>query len=266
MKDTGLEYRRTKRILEPLGLLPFARRVRKRLVTFRPKKIKRREVRRFYAQFVSKGDLVFDVGANMGDRAKVFLELGAKVVCVEPLVQCVEHLRKLFGSDERVTIVDKALGEKECTSSLMVCDDAHTLSTMSSKWASEGRFAEDHKWSGKQDIAVTTLDALIRQYGIPRLCKVDVEGFEMQVLKGLSSPIPLVSFEFTREFLKDALECMTQLSSLGPTQFNCSLGESMRLTYGDWTTPQDLYAKLESMDDVALWGDIYARSTARKEV
>lgn len=255
-----------KRFLEPLGLLPQARTLRKRLNPISPRKARqRRAAKRFYAQFVGKGDLVFDVGANTGSRTEVFLKLGARVVCVEPEKACVGQLRKFFGKSRRVTIVDKALGEKEGTSTLMVCDDANTLSTMSDKWAKQGRFSGEHAWSRKQEVVVTTLDALIHQHGVPRLCKIDVEGFEIPVLKGLSSPIPLVSFEFTKEFLKDALTCMEHLSSLGETRFNCSIGDSMRLSYDDWSTSQDLYSKLELVDDASLWGDIYARSEAGKE-
>ena len=255
-----------KRFLEPLGLLPLVRSIRMRLSRLSPKKAKqRRETRKFYAQFVGKGDLVFDVGANMGSRTEVCLKLGARVICVEPQEECVKHLRKLFGKNSRVIIVDKALGEKECTSTLMVCDDAHTLSTMSGKWVKEGRFSGEHKWTRKQEIVVTTLDSLVHQYGAPRLCKVDVEGYEIPVLKGLSSPIPVISFEFTKEFLTDALTCMEHLSSLGQVRFNCSMGESMRLTYDDWTTPQDLYARLELINDKSLWGDIYACSVSKKE-
>ena len=253
--------------MEPVGLLPTARALRKRLAPLSPKNPKkRRDARRFYGQLVGKGDLVFDVGANMGSRTEVFLRLGARVICVEPQGACVGRLRKLFGKNRRVTIVDKALGEKECRSTLMVCDDAHTLSTMSGKWIKEGRFSGGHTWSRKQEVAVTTLDALIHRYGVPKLCKIDVEGFEIQVLKGLNSPVPVVSFEFTKEFLKDALTCMEHLSSLGEMRFNCSTGESMRFSYDDWTTSQDLYSKLELIDDASLCGDIYARCVVKEEV
>lgn len=35
-------------------------------------------------QFIKKNDLCFDIGANEGDQTSLFLELGAKVVSVEP--------------------------------------------------------------------------------------------------------------------------------------------------------------------------------------
>jgi FkbM family methyltransferase len=248
------------RLLKPLGLLPLARLIRARLSPFSPKNIHhRREMRRFYAQFIGKGDLAFDVGANMGNRTEAFLNLGARVISVEPQEACLERLSRAFGKNSRVIIVDKALGEIEGRSELMICDDAHTISTMSSRWVTEGRFSGEHTWTKKQEVAVTTLDALIRQYGVPKFCKIDVEGYELPVLKGLSRPVPVLSFEFAKEFLEDAKGCMEHLSLLGKADFNCSFGESMKLSFDNWMSADELYAKLESIDDKNLWGDVYAR-------
>ncbi len=38
----------------------------------------------FYSQFIRPGDLVFDIGANRGDRTEVFVQMGARVVAAEP--------------------------------------------------------------------------------------------------------------------------------------------------------------------------------------
>ncbi len=42
----------------------------------------------FYRQFIDPDDIVFDVGANMGNRSKIFSKLGKKVVGVEPQSYC----------------------------------------------------------------------------------------------------------------------------------------------------------------------------------
>lgn len=225
-----------------------------------PKQARRREeMLRFYSQFVQKGDLVFDVGANLGNRTEVFLKIGARVICVEPQESCIKELRRLFGDNGNVTIVERALGESEGASELLVCEEASTISTMSKRWTDEGRFSGKYAWTRKQPVIVTTLDALIRQYGVPRFCKIDVEGYEVSVINGLSSPIPVVSFEFTKEFLQDAKTCMERLSSLGQVQFNCSFAESMKLSHERWMASEDLYAQLDSIVDKELWGDVYAR-------
>ena len=44
-------------------------------------------------------------------------------------------------------------------------------------------------------VPVTTLDQLILRYGRPYYCKVDVEGYEVEVFRGLTQPIPMISFE-----------------------------------------------------------------------
>ncbi len=219
----------------------------------------RRKMRRFFSQFVAKGDLCFDVGANVGSRTEIFLRLGARVVSVEPQHPCTEQLRKLFGRCPNVSIVEKALGTHEGFAELAVCDEAPTLSTLFDGWISESCFANDYHWTKRERVPLTTLDALIAVYGTPRFCKIDVEGFELQVLRGLTRPIPFISFEFHGEFLENAKRCSDYLLSTGPHEFQVSLGESMDFVFPQWVPPRKLFEKLESLPEYPLWGDIYAR-------
>jgi FkbM family methyltransferase len=218
-----------------------------------------REMLEFYSRLIKKGDLCFDVGANVGRYTKILLELGAKVVCVEPQEACLQQLHKLLGDNKKVIIVGKALGEFDGAGELMTCEGAPTISTMSSKWKNEGRFSKDHKWTKTQKVPVTTLDALILSYGLPTFCKIDVEGFEEPVMKGLTKPVPIVSFEFTREFFDDAKKCINHLLSIGMVEFNCTLGESTRFLFPKWVSPDELYERIAGLDDELLWGDLYAK-------
>jgi FkbM family methyltransferase len=213
----------------------------------------------FYGRFVEPGDLCFDVGANLGNRTAVLLDLGARVIGIEPQPACVKRLRKLFDKNENVVIVEAAVGEREGRGELAICEEEPTISTMSEKWKSEGRFAGKNQWTKTVPVEVTTLDRLIARCGTPAFCKIDVEGFEVPVLKGLSRPIPVISFEFTREFFADAKTCIAHLQSIGPVVFNASFGESMTLLQDDWVNPEVLYGRIEAEDDAFLWGDIYAR-------
>jgi 16S rRNA A1518/A1519 N6-dimethyltransferase RsmA/KsgA/DIM1 with predicted DNA glycosylase/AP lyase activity len=38
----------------------------------------------FYQSFINKGDLCFDVGANIGQKSEALLSIGARVVAIEP--------------------------------------------------------------------------------------------------------------------------------------------------------------------------------------
>ena len=221
----------------------------------------RRKMGRFYSQFIGKGDLCFDVGANVGNRTEIFLQLGASVVCVEPQHPCTEQLRKLFGQPPSVFIVEKAVGEHEGFAELAVCDEDPALSTLFDGWITESCFAKDYHWTKRERVPMTTLDALIAVYGIPRFCKIDVEGFEIQVLRGLTRPIPFISFEFHREFLENAQHCRDHLLSTGPYEFQASLGESMDFVFPQWVRPEELFERFGSLPGDPLWGDIYARHT-----
>jgi len=248
-------------VIKLLKLYPAAKKVKLSIARMSPRYLSNeKEMLQFYSQFIKKGDLCFDVGANVGKFTKVFLKLEAKVVCVEPQETCLQQLYKLFGDNKNVFIVGKAVGECEGYGELMTCVEAPTISTMSSKWKNEGRFSKDYKWTKtKNKVPITTLDALILSYGLPKFCKIDVEGFEESVLKGLTKPIPFISFEFTREFFDDAKKCINRLQSMDRVEFNCTLDESWKFLFSKWVAPDELYEKIAELDNKLLWGDIYAR-------
>ena len=152
----------------------------------------------FYSQFISPGSLVFDVGANIGNRVKIFLKLQAKVVAVEPQDECAKELRTAYGRNQRLTIIQQALGEAIGEAEIMI-SDASVLSSLSPEWiaavSNSGRFP-GCTWKNKKTIQMTTLDHLIEQHGEPTFIKIDVEGYEYQVLRGLSRPVNVISLEF----------------------------------------------------------------------
>jgi FkbM family methyltransferase len=217
-----------------------------------------RRMRPMYGQFVKPGDLVFDIGAHTGGRTAVFLAIGAKVVAVEPQESCVKTLRRRYARDQRVEIVPSAVAEAEGEAELFVCSRATTVTTMSAAWM-KGRFAE-YEWDQVQPIHTTTMDALVSRYGVPTFCKIDVEGLEYEVLRGLSSPIPALSIEFVSERLDATGRCLDRLEEIGFHRFSYSLAESGRLEVPPDTpiSRQALDAILSGFADPLTWGDVYA--------
>jgi FkbM family methyltransferase len=217
---------------------------------------------RFYSQFVSPGRICFDVGANVGNRVKVFLKLGAKVVAVEPQSQCQKLLRSIFTGNPGFTLVPKAMGAAEGQAEIAIAD-VSTVSSMSQEWLekvkSSGRFGEV-VWSKKQMVPVTTLDKLIDAHGVPDFIKIDVEGYEYPVIQGLSKPVKALSLEFTPEFLDSTLKCIDHLSGLGDIRVNYSLGESMEFASPEWLAVPDAVRALEGFRDrQVVFGDVYVR-------
>jgi len=248
-----------KNFLKRTNLLGIARLAAYRLIGYNAVNIQqRRKALRFYAQFIRKNNLVFDIGANVGQRTELFSELGAKVISVEPQQACLQSLYELFGNNRKVIIVAKAVAEVEGFREMYISDNS-IISTMSNKWKTEGRFAKDHQWRRTEKVGITTLDSLIQQYGLPVFCKIDVEGFEKKVLAGLTKQIPFISFEFCRDFFDDIKECIGRLLSIGQYKFNCSIGESTELLSPIWLSPNELYETLGLLKNALLWGDIYAK-------
>jgi hypothetical protein len=106
---------------------------------------------------------------------------------------------------------------------------------------------------------VTTLDALIEQHGLPRFCKIDVEGFEAEILRGLSQPIPLLSFEYVPAAIAIACEAVGLLAALGPYRFNATVGERRRFLWPAWREREATLAWLRALRPDERSGDVYAR-------
>ncbi len=223
----------------------------------------RREIKKskeFYSQFIKPSSLCFDVGANLGNRTYIFEKLGAKVVAIEPQNFCRNVLEKLFANNKSITIVSKALGEQVGTGQISICDEANVVSSMSDRWMKEGRFSKAYHWNTFQKIEITTLDKLIEEFGVPDFCKIDVEGFEKNVLRGLSYKIKALSFEFTKELFTDSVECLDILEKISDFEANYSLGESMMLVLNKWVKKNEIIKIISDIDDHELWGDIYIRT------
>lgn len=216
----------------------------------------------FYRVFVAAGDLCFDIGANLGNRTRCFRHLGCKVVAVEPQARCFRKLTKDFGSDPGIRLVRAAVGRQAGRATLHVSPD-HVLSTLSQAFIDgtreSGRFATT-RWDGAEEVAVTTLDELIAEHGIPSFIKIDVEGYEAEVLGGLSQAVPALSIEWTPELAENARACLKHMGGLGDYEFNLSWAESMRFSRPQWRSLESMLLLIDEFEgETQMFGDIYAR-------
>lgn len=216
---------------------------------------------RLYGGFVERGDLVFDVGAHVGDRVASFRRLGARVIAVEPQPAMVTVLRLLYGRSTEVAIETAAVGRAAGQICLMINRDNPTVSTASPAFVSAARDApgwENQHWVTSVSVPVTTLDVLIGRYGLPAFIKIDVEGFEAEALQGLSYQVKALSFEFTTIQRPVALACIARCVALGYGRFNAALGESQSFVNGDWVDGDNIARWLAELPHAANSGDIYA--------
>jgi FkbM family methyltransferase len=214
---------------------------------------------RLYGAFVRPGDLVFDVGAHVGDRIGAFRRLGAKVVAVEPQPALIFTLNAIYGRDRSVAIERQAVGRVAGEITLRVNVDNPTVSTASAAFVHAAKGAagwEGQVWGKSIRVPMTTLDALIAEHGVPTFIKIDIEGFEEEALLGLTQPVAALSFEFTTIQRDVARACIDRCVALGMTLFNAAIGESQ--TLGDWRSAEAIGRWLDELPHEANSGDIYA--------
>src|SRR5262245_29049229 len=222
---------------------------------------RRADMDRLYGAFVRPGDLVFDVGAHVGDRVGAFRRLGARVVAVEPQPALVATLRLLRGRDPAIVIERAAVGRSEGTAVLRVDVANSTVSSVSDAFVrgAAGTPGWTHeRWPKSVQVPMTTLDALIARHGVPAFIKIDVEGFEAEALAGLSCAVRALSFEFTTIQRDVALTALQRCAALGYTRFKAALGESQTFVGASWSNVRDMAQWLTQLPVEANSGDIYA--------
>jgi FkbM family methyltransferase len=227
--------------------------------------VRRRQVE-FYRDLLRgfrKGDLIFDVGANVGEKTDAFIRLGARVVAVEPDERSQEVLWAKFIkyrlSRKPVCIVGKAVSDKISVETMWIDSPGSALNTLSQKWVdtlqgNKERF--DHtldvlEFADERSVQTTTLEHLIAEFGLPFFVKVDVEGHELSVLRGLRRPVPYLSYEINLpEFRQEGLECLNLLRNLAPEgESNYASDINCGLALGRWVEPQELAHIISECDE-----------------
>lgn len=217
---------------------------------------------RIYSPFIRPGDLCFDIGAHLGDRIRAWSKLNARIVALEPHPGMMNWLRRWYAHQPDVVLVEEAVGAEPGTANLWISRLTPSVSTTSQAWLNRvqhsRRFA-GVRWEEQISVTVTTLDTLIAQYGAPAFCKIDVEGAELDVLRGLSQAIPALSFEYIPAMIETALGCINRLGHLGHYEYNWRISEFPRLRSPVWLSPQDMASNLMRRSPEGNSGDVYAR-------
>ena len=218
-----------------------------------------------YARFLKPGDLAFDIGSHVGDRIGAFRRCGARVVALEPQPDCAEVVRAIYAGDAGVTVVQSACGPRPGSLTLHINSGNPTVTTASPQFVQAAHGAggwEGQHWDREITVPVTTLDALVAAHGVPAFVKIDVEGFEADVLAGLTLALPALSFEFTTIQRDVAERCLERLAALGGYGFDVALGESQQLTHNRWITAAEMAAHIRALPHGANSGDVYAVRSA----
>lgn len=222
---------------------------------------RQRRMTAFYRQFLRPGDLTFDIGAHVGDRVRAFRQIGAQVVAVEPQPDLAALLRLLYGRDPGVTIEACGVAAAPGEGRLHISTRTPTVSTLATLWMSDvqaDKRVRAIRWDSEIAVPLVTLDDLVARHGEPQFCKIDVEGFEQEVLTGLCRPLAALSFEYIPVAADRAIACVERIRALGDYRYRYSRIETMRWATPAWMDAGAMTATLRSLPLTDRSGDVYA--------
>ena len=146
-------------------------------------------------KYINKDAIIFDIGSNIGQYALIFSELvgeEGKVICFEPDYNNFTFLtfNKLKNRCHNIETNNKGLGAQ--STKLKFYKDAKTggrTSSFKKEYVKGNQIFED-----TNEVVVSTLDIEIEKHGIPNFVKIDVEGFEDEIIKGLTKDLDQTVF------------------------------------------------------------------------
>ncbi|HMK94377.1 MAG TPA: FkbM family methyltransferase [Candidatus Limnocylindrales bacterium] len=139
-----------------------------------------------HAGVLKEGDTVLDIGANIGYYVLIESQLvgeKGKVYAVEPVCSNFESLEKnvQLNNLKNVSTFQLAFGEKDARSEIYVSNK--------SNWCAMNKDATGGKILFAQEVSVQTVDTFFKDRAPPDFIRMDVEGYEYQVIKGMAKTL-----------------------------------------------------------------------------
>jgi FkbM family methyltransferase len=222
---------------------------------------------RFYAnvlKLAGRRDLIFDIGANNGNKTVIFSRISDRVISIEPSPACCEAMRRRFARTSNISVMETAVGAECGYANLHMFDEADCYNTLSGKWLEalvndNDRLPRRHLHT-TLSVAVTTIETLLKLHGVPAYIKIDVEGHELGVLQGLRRPVPMLSLECNLpEFEDETIKAVALLKSRDPeAAFNYTIGDEFVFASGGWLSDGEMIEIIKT--DRLRYMEIYCRS------
>lgn len=185
--------------------------------------------------------MIFDIGANRGLFTDVCISNNpnSKIITIEANPYLFNYLIEKYKNNKNVEVINTLISKENDRLIPFYLSNADTISTASVDWITQSRFTNSYVWYKPIQIKSRSLDSLIDEYGIPELIKIDVEGYEYEVISGLSKKAKEICFEWAEEQYENINKTCEHLESIGYTQFGFIEGDEYMKKpqeYTSWKT------------------------------
>lgn len=156
-----------------------------------------------------RNDLIFDVGMNIGDDTSYYLARGFRVVAIDADPRMIEIVKSTFPKEVksgRLSLLNFAVSDKDNEDVEFYLSENPRLSSLIKSVTSLGGACN----VGVVRVKTANLCSLMREYGLPYYCKIDVQGYELivlQTLRELRNPPRFLSVE--SECISETVESET---------------------------------------------------------
>jgi len=175
-------------------------------------------------------NLIFDIGFNVGEFTQTCFNKykECSVIAVEANSNLCNAVSQHFFTNYNFSLLNNLVSNKEGEEiDFYISHNATGVSTASTEFMENSRFTKGSKhlgensinWAAPIKVQSTTIDAMIERYGMPDLIKIDVEGYEYNVLSGLTQKANDICFEWHEEEKDNLYKILEHLQSLGYEKF-----------------------------------------------
>ena len=175
-------------------------------------------------------NLIFDIGFNIGEFTQTCFTKYPKcnVVGVEANPTLYNNVSSHFSVNYNFILLNNVVSNKTGEFiDFYISPNSNGVSTASTEFMQNSRFTKGSKnlrensiqWLNPIKIQSVTIDSMIERFGMPDLIKVDVEGYELTVLLGLTRKANDICFEWHEEEYQHLQQILDHLEGLGYTEF-----------------------------------------------
>jgi len=206
----------------------------------------------------------YDIGAFTGDTIGMLMSFGyTEIVCFEPHPDTFKHLDACCKSFDSVIAENYAVSSISGKKVTMISNPLHPyLNTLEQTWVDTPRHSIHYMGKNECQVETISLDDYINKQGsIPAYIKVDAEGHELEIFKGLSYKPNKISFEWVSEFHEKNTSCINRLVEIGFTKFKIGYTENIPTATDADLTAEECILKLKEINksdtDKIVWGNLW---------